>query len=299
VFERESLRGIIPPLATPLTPAGEVDAGGMRRLVDHVLGAGVHGIFVLGSTGEFPFLTARQRVDVVAAAVEAVNGRVPVVAGISAVGTREAIEHGRAARKAGADFLIVTAPYFGRMAMPQEWIAQHVQSIADEAGAPLLLYNVPPLINDMEPPTIARLAEHPGIVGMKDSGSLIHVQDVIFRTRARSFRVLAGLEYHLVAAMLVGAHGGTPSPSNIIPRWYVEMYDLAVAGRVADALAAQERANRFVDRLDEIPCWPTAVKGALSLMGICGPTVAAPQPALTTEERDLLRDHLRVNGLLA
>lgn len=267
MFERDSLRGIIPPLATPLTRAGGVDRQGMGRLVEHVLSAGVHGVFVLGSTGEFPFLTGRQRRQVVEAA--------------------------------GADFVIVTAPYFGTMSISQEWISRHVLAIVEATGARVMLYNVPPLITDMDPPTIARLAEHDHVVGMKDSAQLSHVQDVVFRTRGRDFRVLCGTEYHLVAALLVGAHGGTPSPANLIPRDYVELYAATAAGRIDDALAMQERVNRFSDRLDEIPSWSSVVKASLHLMGICGPTVAAPLPSLTAEHLEIVEAHLRKYGLLS
>ena len=254
---------------------------------------------MLGSTGEFPFLTGRQRRQVVEAAVDAVAGKVPVIAGVSAVGTREAIEHCRAAQAAGADFVMVTAPYFGTMTIDQEWISRHVLAIAEETGARVMLYNVPPLIGDMAPPTIARLAEHELVVGMKDSAQLSHVQDVVFRTRSLDFRVLCGIEYHLVAALLIGAHGGTPSPANLIPGSFVELYEATVAGRIEAALEMQERVNRFSDRLDEIPSWSSVVKASLHLMGICGPTVAAPLPSLTAEQVDIVEGHLQKYGLLS
>jgi dihydrodipicolinate synthase/N-acetylneuraminate lyase len=133
---------------------------------------------------------------------------------------------------------------------------------------------------------------------MKDSASLIHVQDVLFRTRERNFRVLAGLEYHLVAALMVGAHGGTPSPANLIPRRYVDLYERTMAGATAEALAIQEEVNRFSDGLDALPSWFSAVKAALHLMGICGPTAAAPLPRLTAEETEMVRAHLARSGLL-
>jgi 4-hydroxy-tetrahydrodipicolinate synthase len=298
VFDRDSIRGIIPPLATPLTPTEDVDRAGMGRLVEHVLDGGVHGVFVLGATGEYPFLDDRQRAEAIEATVDAVAGRVPVIAGISAIGTRQAIANCRVAQAAGADFAIVTVPYFGSMALEQDWIFEHVRAIAGETGAQVMLYNVPPLLRDMEPATIARLAEIDNVVGMKDSASIVHVQDVVFRTRGRNFRILAGLEYHLAAALLVGAHGGTPSPANLIPRRYVDLYEQSIAGETASAMATQEETNRFVDGLDAFPQWFSTVKAALHLMGICGPTAAAPLPRLTAEETERLRDHLTTNGLL-
>jgi 4-hydroxy-tetrahydrodipicolinate synthase len=296
MFDRDNLKGIIPPIATPLTPDEEVDVQGMRRLVSYLLEAGVHGVFVLGATGEFAYLRDRVRVRAIEAAVEAVNGRVPVIAGISDVSTRQVLEHCRAAQKAGADFVICTAPYYGLL--KQQWIYEHVRTIAHETEARLLLYNVPPVATAINPETIAQLAEIENVVGMKDSADLIHIQDVLFRTRGRDFRMLTGLEYHLVAALLIGAHGGTPSPANIWPQTYVEMYEKSLAGRIEEAIVLQEAANRFVDLLDAMPSWTSTVKAALHLMGICGPTVAAPAPPLTDEETGLLRSHLSRYHLL-
>jgi 4-hydroxy-tetrahydrodipicolinate synthase len=296
MFDRDDLKGIIPPIATPLTPSEEVDVAGMRRLVDYVLDAGVHGLFVLGATGEFAYLRDRERVRAIETAVEAANGRVPVMAGISDAGTKQVIEHCLAARRAGADFVACMAPYYSTLRQP--WIYEHFRAIACETGAPLLLYNVPPVATPIEPETIARLAEIENVVGMKDSGDFIHIQDVLFRTRGRDFRMLSGLEYHLVAALQIGARGGTPSPSNIWPQVYVEMYDKTISGKVEEAFALQERSNRFVDLLDAIPSWTSTVKAALHLMGICGPTVAAPAPSLSIEEADLLRAHLARYHLL-
>lgn len=296
MFDRNSLKGIVPPIATPLTPDEKVDSAGMGKLVNYMIEGGVHGLFVLGSTGEFPFLTDRERARAVEAAVEAANGRVPVIAGVSAIGTRQAIEHTRAAQKAGADFVVATAPYIGKMR--QEWIYDHLCRIVSETGARLLLYNVPQIIVDVNPDTIGRLAEVENIVGMKDSSDIIHIQDVLFRTHGRNFRMLAGMEYHVVAALLIGAHGATPSPGNIWPKIYVDMYDKTLAGKVPEAMALQEKANRFVDVLDSIPSWTSTVKAALALMGICGPTVAAPAPPLNAEETELLRAHLKKYQLL-
>ncbi len=290
MFDRDDLKGVIPPIATPLTPSEEVDVAGMRRLVDYLLGAGVHGLFVLGATGEFAYLRDRERVRAIEAAVEAANGRVPVMAGISAVGTKQVIEHCIAARKAGADFVACMAPYYSTLKQP--WIYEHFYAIACETSAPLLLYNVPPVATPIDPETIARLAEIDNLVGMKDSADIMHIQDVLFRTRGQNFRMLVGLEYHLVVGLMIGAAGGTPSPSNIWPQIYVEMYDNAGSGKIEEAFALQEKSNRFVDGLDAFPSWTSTVKAALHLMGICGPTVAAPAPPLSIEEAELLRAHL-------
>ena len=297
MFDRNSIRGIIPPIVTPLTPTEEVDAAGMHRLVNFLIDAGLHGIFVLGSTGEFAFLRDRERTRAIEAAVDAANGRVPVIAGVSDVGTKKVIEHARAARQAGADFVIAMPPFL--VIKDQESFFRHFQAIAQDSELPLLLYDVPPLVPQISPGTIQRLAEIDNLIGMKDSGDIMHIQDVVFGTRGKNFRVLVGFEYHLVVGLVVGAVGGTPSPANIHPRPYVEMYDKTLAGNLEEALSLQEEMNRFVAPLDLVPSWEATVKTALHLMGICGPTVAAPAPALTAEETEMVRAHLELHGLLS
>lgn len=297
MFDRNSIRGIIPPIATPLTSAEDVDVAGMHRLVNFLLDAGVHGIFVMGGTGEFAFLRDRERRRAIEAAVDAVNGRVPVIAGVSDVGTKKVIEHAQAARQAGADFAIATPPYLG--IRDQACFFEHFQAIARGIELPLLLYSVPQLMPGISSQTVLRLTEIENVAGIKDSGDIIHIQDVVFGTRGKNFRVMAGLEYHVVAALLVGAVGCTASTANINPRPYVDMYDKTLAGSVEEALVMQEDLNRFLEPLDTIPSWVSAVKTALHLMGICGPTVAAPAPAATAEETELVRAYLEHYGLLS
>lgn len=297
--DRSSIAGIVPPVATPLTPTEDVDRAGMARVIGYLLDAGVHGVFVLGATGEFPWLDDRQRAAAVEAAVDAVSGRVPVIVGVSEISTRHAIANARTAIAAGADFVMATAPYFGSMDLDQVWIAEHFRAIAGETGAQLMLYNVPPWIADIAPATVAKLAELDNVIGMKDSADFIHLQDVLVRTRGRDFRMLCGIEGHLLAALLMGAHGATPSSANLAPRRFVDLYETTRSGRVDEARALQEDANRFVQDLETFPSWFSAIKTGLHLLGLCGPKVAAPLPALSAEETEHLRAMLVRQGLLA
>ncbi len=142
--DRSSIAGIVPPVATPLTPSEDVDRPAMRRLIDHLLAARVHGVFVLGATGEFPWLDDRQRAAAMETAIDAVAGRVPVIVGISEISTRHAIGNARAALAAGADFVMATAPYFGAMELEQTWIFEHLSRIAGETGASSCSITCPP-----------------------------------------------------------------------------------------------------------------------------------------------------------
>jgi 4-hydroxy-tetrahydrodipicolinate synthase len=299
VHDRSAIAGIVPPVATPLTVTEDVDRAGMGRVIEYLLGGGVHGIFVLGATGEFPWLDDRQRATAVEAAVDAVAGRVPVIAGIAEISRRHAIANARTAYAAGADFVMATAPYFGSMAVEQGWILEHFRAIAGETGAPVMLYNVPPWIADISPATIATLAELDNVVGMKDSADFIHLQDVLARTRGRNFRVLCGIEGHLLGALLMGAHGATPSSANLNPALFVRLYEAATEGRVEEARPMQEGASRFVQELEAFPSWFSLIKAGLHLLGLCGPTVAGPLPALTADETERLRAILVGYGLLS
>jgi len=297
VFAAESLQGIIPPLLTPLTPAEEIDEQGLRSLINYVLAAGVHGVFVLGNMGECALLTERARVRAIEVTVETVNGRVPVIAGISDIGTKKVIEHCRVAQKAGADFVMATAPYY--MPMRTEAVYTHFRQVALETGARLLIYNVPPVISSINPEVIARLAEIENIVGVKDSADITHVQEVIFRTRGRGFRIFVGSAPLLAAGLLLGAQGGTCSPANLYPQVYLRIFESVRAGKIAEALELQERANNFEDTLDSVSSNPfTPLKMAAHLLGLCGPTVTAPYPPLTAEETESVREVLRRFDLL-
>lgn len=298
MFAAESLQGIIPPLLTPLTPAEEIDVQGLKSLISHLLEAGVHGVFVLGNMGEFALLTERSRVRAIEVTVETVNGRVPVIAGISDIGTKKVIEHCRVAQKAGADFVMATAPYY--LPMQQDWVYSHFRQVALETGARLLIYNVPPVISSISPEIIARLAEIENVVGVKDSADITHVQEVIFRTRALGFRVFIGSAPLLAAGLLLGAHGGTCSPANIYPQIYLEIFQKVRAGKIEEALALQERANNFEDAIDSIARSPlTPPKMAAHLLGLCSPTAAAPYPPLTAAETEAVRAVLKRFGFLA
>jgi len=296
MFNRTSIKGVIPPIATPLTVTEEIDSKGMATLVNHLIAAEVDGIFVLGNNGEAPYLTQEDRVRAIESAVDAAAGRVPVIAGISDTSTKKVLQHCRAALKAGADFVISTPPYY--FDLKQEWIYEHMRTIAEEASGRLLLYNVPQSIIGMDPELISRLAATGHAVGIKDSAELTHLQQVVFQTRGTDFTVLAGSEYCITAALLVGAHGCTPSPATIHPQLYVELCRRTIQGEIPEALALQEKANRFVDGFAFVPSWFSAMKMALFLMGICGPTAARPSPPLTPEEPQLLRQYLRQSDLL-
>ena len=291
-FGPDDIRGIVPPIATPIDSDENVDEAGMRRLVSYLLDNGAHCLFVMGGTGEFftfPDHEKRRAIEIV---VDEVGGRAPVIAGVTDLSTRRAIENANVAQDAGADFVASLPPFF--FSMGQDWISDFYTTLAGETGLPLLLYNIlNPIHTNIEPETARKLSEHPNIVGMKDSEDYAHVQEVVFLTKDRGFRVLDGLEPHFYAALNVGVAGGVLSASNFCPALCRDIHDRTMAGDHDEAVELQRRLNELVSELGTFSSWWGVVKTCLSILGICDNTVMHPVPTCTEEERRRLAEIMR------
>lgn len=241
MFDPSSLHGIIPPMCTPLTDDGAVDLASVATLVEHLIGGGVHGIFALGSTGEFACLTGAQRHELLAATVAAARGRVPVLAGILDTSTARCVENGLAARAAGADALVLAPVFYFRASQAE--LIDLFRAVHAQVGLPLIAYDVPGAVNTkLECDTLVRLASEGVIAGVKDSsGATEGFRRVLMATRGLSFRAFTGSELIVDACLRMGAHGSVPGLGNIFPAEYVQVYNLARAGDWDAAAALQER----------------------------------------------------------
>lgn len=292
------LRGIITPLVTPLLGRDELDHAGLERLVERIIAAGCSGVFVLGSTGEAQALSYRLRLEMVRATARIVAGRVPVLAGITDTSVVESVAFGNAAVAEGASALVTAQPYYFRLS--QADLLRHSRTLADELTAPLFLYNMPgmtKLVYDAD--TVAAAAEHPNIIGFKDSGGdLIYFQRVLRLVAHRpEFSVLIGPEELLGQAVLLGAHGGIAGGSNLRPELYVALYNAAVQ-RNFEQMACLERRvmdlSEHVYRVgDPLTSYFRGLKCALGLEGICSELPAAPMQPFEESERDRIREWLR------
>jgi 2-dehydro-3-deoxy-D-pentonate aldolase len=290
------VRGIIPPVVTPMTPDEEVDYTKLRRLIDHLIGSGVHGIFVLGTTGECYALDADEKQKIVATAVAQVNRRVPVYAGTGAESTREAIRHTRMAEKEGADGVSVITPYF---IMPnQAEVADHYRRLAEHTSLPVVLYSNPSTCGGLriEPETVARLADVKNIVAIKDSsGDLQNLIETV-RLVPDTFAVLQGRDTLIAPALMFGAKGAVPASSNIAPKLCVEIYEAWKAGDVERAKAVQKKLSPVRLAL-MIGTAPGVVKQAMAMTGWdVGPS-RSPIAPLSTEKRAKLSEILIGAGL--
>jgi 4-hydroxy-tetrahydrodipicolinate synthase len=298
--------GIIPPILTPLTPEGVVDLASLSRLTRWLVRQGVHGIWACGTTGEFPCIDADERENVIGTCVEAVAGRLPVVANISDCSTRLTIEHGKRALRAGADSVAVTPPYY--YSNSQDELADMYRAVREAIDAPLFVYNIPSTVKvKVEVETIAKLAEEGAIAGIKDSQNDIDFARTLvtaIKQGGASLRIFLGTRSLIDAALLVGAHGAIPGIANVVPRACVEAYEASRRGDWAAAGEAQARAAEAL-RLSRIPKGSLqaanigGMKAALKAMGIIShSSMAAPLHSPTPEEEARVAELARELGLL-
>src|SRR5947209_6440633 len=260
------IRGIIPPVATPMQANEDLDLPRLKWFLEHLITSGVHGILVLGTNSEFYALDEREKQEVIATTVAHVRGRVPVYAGTGAETTREAVRLTRMAEKEKVDGVSVITPYF--VSPTQQEIFDHYRRIAESTSLPVVLYNNPATCGgvkiDVE--TVARLAEIPNILAVKDSsGDLQNTNELIGVVPDR-FSVLMGRDTLIYPALIFGARGAVPATGNIVPRLLVDIYEAFRRGDHAAAKAAQLRLNPLRLALG-LGTAPGGVKAALTLLG--------------------------------
>ncbi|MGH9632852.1 MAG: dihydrodipicolinate synthase family protein [Bryobacteraceae bacterium] len=291
------LRGIVPPLVTPLTAPDNLDGSGLHKLVERLIQAGCSAVFVLGTTGEAQALSYRLRLEVVRETCRSANGAIPVLAGVSDTSVVESIRFGEAAAEAGAAALVTSTPFYFRMG--QSDLLRHIEMLARELPLPLFLYNMPGLTKLWyEPETVAAAAGIQGVAGVKDSsGDLIYLQRVLRLVADKpNFTVFIGPEELLAQALSLGAHGGIPGGANLRPELYVELFRAASTGCLKETLRLQHRIMDLSERIyrvgDPATSYVRGLKCALGLQGICSDLPGAPLVPFTTEERALIGAHL-------
>ena len=291
------LRGIIPPVATPMQANEDLDLPRLKWFIDHLINSGVHGIFVLGTNSEFYALDEREKQEVIATAVEHVRGRVPVFAGTGAETTREAVRLTKMAEREGADGVSVITPYF--VSPTQQEIHDHYRRIAEATSLPVVLYNNPSTCGGLkiDVDTVARLAQVPNILAIKDSSGDLQNTNELIRAVPERFAVLMGRDTLIFPALLFGARGAVPATGNIAPALLAEIYDTFRRGDLEASKAAQLRLNPL--RLALTLCTaPGGVKAALHMLGRSIGPCRAPVSGLTPDKLPKMRAALEAAGLL-
>jgi 4-hydroxy-tetrahydrodipicolinate synthase len=292
------IKGIIPPVATPMQANEDLDLPRLKWFLDHLIAEGVHGIFVLGTNSEFYALDEREKQEVIATAVAHVRGRVPVYAGTGAETTREAVRLTKMAEKEGVQGVSVITPYF--ISPSQQEIYDHYRRIAENTKLPVILYNNPSTCGGLkiDVDTVARLAEIPNILGVKDSSGDLQNTNEYMRVVPDRFSVLQGRDTLIYQAMIFGARGAVPATANIAPRLLVEIYEASMRGDHAAAKAAQMRLNPIRLGL-ALGTAPGGVKAALSLMGMSIGPSRSPVAPLPPDKQQKMRAALEAAGMIA
>lgn len=300
--------GIIPPVVVPDTEDRELDVASFERLLEHLIAGGVHGLFILGSSGEVVFSTDERRDEVVREAKRIIAGRVPMLVGIIDTQTERVIEQGERALALGADALVATAPFYALCGPAQ--IEEHFRVLASALDAPIYAYDIPVCVHSkLDWKMLLRLGREGVLAGVKDSSG----DDISFRYLCQEnekagspMSVLTGHEMVVDGALLSGADGAVPGLANLDPASYVQMYELALAGKWEEVRQIQNKLNE-ISHIFDVTSGVTgygagvgAFKTALMLMGIfTSNQMPRPVTAQGQENIDAIRSVLESCGLLS
>ena len=299
------LKGIVPPVVTPFDADGNVDEGSLGRLVEHLLAGGVHGLFLLGSSGEAASLDAGERAAVVRTAVRAVAGRVPVLVGVIDTSTRRIFEYVDMAKTLGADAVVAPATFYYRS--NQAEIVELFRAVARRSALPVIAYNLPQIVNvSLEAATVAQLAREGTIRGIKDSSpDLIATREMMLAVRGiPGFSALTGHELAVDVALAMGMAGAVPGLANVAPRPYVDMYDHVRAGRFDQARVLQERLIALYAIIRQghsgqsySAAALSGFKAALKILGVVATSrMHEPMQGLTADEEQRVKTIMQHTG---
>lgn len=291
------LRGIIPPLVTPLLDNDTLDLAGLERLIEHTISGGVHGIFILGTTGEFASLGYKLREELIKQTCLWVKGRVPVLVGITDSAFSESLRLAKIAAKCGADAVVLAPPYYFAAGQPE--LLEYLQRMMVQMPLPLFLYNMPTHTKvKFMPETVRMAAEIPGIIGMKDSSSdLAYFKQVQYALRDRDdFTFMVGPEEFMAEFVLTGGHGGVNGGANMFPKLYVDLYNAALSRDLDKIKTLQQKVMQISTTIYSVGSYGSSylkgLKCALSLMGICSDFMAEPFHRFNAPERKKIEEAL-------
>ena len=289
------IRGSIPAIVTPMGEDGSLDLPRFRSLLDWHIREGSDGIVVVGTTGESPTVDVEEHHLLISTAVEHVAGRIPVIAGTGANSTAEAIELAGYSKKAGADVHLSVVPYYNKPT--QEGLYRHFKAIAEAVDLPMILYNVPGrTVADLANDTALRLAEVPGVVGIKDATGNIERGSDLLKRAPRGFAVYSGDDATALALTLLGGQGTISVTANVAPRLMHEMITAALAGEVATARTINFKLLGLHRQLF-LEANPIPVKWACAQMGLIGGGLRLPMTPLSPEFHDRVRIAMRDAGI--
>jgi len=297
------LKGIVPPMVTPLRDRDALDVEGLECLIEHIVAGGVSGLFILGTTGEAPSLSYRLRRELIDRVCRQVDARVPVLVGVTDTSFIESVALARHAAEAGAQAVVLSAPFY--FPAGQWELIEYVENISAELPLPVFLYNMPSHTKlTFEPDAISQLMNIRSIVGLKDSsGDMVYFHQIRRLAKERpDWTVLIGPEELLGEAVLLGGDGGVSGGANLCPSLYVDLYEAARRHDSEKVAELHGRVMRIAETLYTVGRHGSAIikglKCSLSCLGICNDFMAEPFQCFADAQRRLIHDHLVDLGFL-
>ncbi len=295
---KKTLNGIVPPLVTPLLDNNTLDVQGLERLIEHVIAGGVHGIFILGTTGEAQSLSFDLRVEMIKQTSRILKKRLPLLVGISDTSLADSVKLAYVAAECEADAVVSAPPYY--YATGQDELAEFYEALIPQLKLPIYLYNMPTHTKvSFAPSTIKRIAQNEKVIGFKDSSANgAYFQSVVYEMRDRKdFSIFVGPEEMMAEVVLLGANGGVNGGANIFPELYVALYNAAVAKDIDQVRVLQMQVMSVCAKLYTIgyngSSYLKGVKEALSEMGICSGVLAAPFSEFGEEQKSKIKTAIK------
>ncbi len=290
---KNPLCGIVPPLVTPLIDNNTLDIDGLERLIEHVIAGGVHGVFILGTTGEAQSLSFDLRVEMIRQSSRILNGRLPLLVGISDTSIVDSIRLSQIAAECGADATVSAPPYYYATGQPE--LSEFYENLIPQLELPIFLYNMPTHTKvSFAPSTIKRIAQNEKVIGFKDSSANGgYFQSVVFEMRdKKDFSIFVGPEEMMAEVVLLGASGGVNGGANMFPKLYVDLYNAAKAKNIDEVLRLHAKVMQISASIYNVGSFGSSylkgVKCSLNILGICSDFLAAPFNKFGKEQRNII-----------
>ncbi|MFK5971690.1 MAG: dihydrodipicolinate synthase family protein [Flavobacteriaceae bacterium] len=290
------LKGIIPPIITPLTADGELDEKGLEKLIEHLISGGVHGIFLLGTNGEGPSLTYALRKELITKACKFIGQRVPVLVGITDSSFEGSIEIAEHAKIAGADAVVIAPPYY--FPISQDEMIDYLESLIPEVTLPFMMYNMPSCTKLQLSLETVKKAKELGAIGIKDSsGDMDYLRSLIDEFKdAPEFSIIVGTESFLPETIQRGGHGAVAGGANFYPKLFVDLYNACMEHDLEAITELEKKVQYIYDTIYSVGKYESRVtkgiKCSLSVMGICNDDMALPLRKFNAKERAEIKKHI-------
>lgn len=296
-MKNQLISGIIPPMITPLLNRNTIDTKGLENLIEHILLGGVHGLFILGTTGEAPALSYKLREQIIELTCKQVNERTPILVGITDTSFTESINLANKAAKHGADAVVLAPPYY--FPAGQQELIEYIEHMCQELPLPLFLYNMPGCTKiNLEPATVKKLSEIDKIAGLKDSsGNMTYFHKIKSSIDRQDFKLFVGPEELLAESVLLGGDGGVCGGANMFPKLYVDLYNAAINKDLEECIRLHKLVIDISNAIYSVGQYGSSylkgVKSALSVMGICNDFVSEPFHRFRCTEKSSIEETLK------